>query len=123
MGKFTDLFRRSAKQQKSQSPSLAYKSYENDSGRDIAAMQVAGMQRNNQSTYITTYTATQPEPTLTAQSTTSTIDSNSSRTAVDPAFVSKHGESHWKGKPNGQHYDKREELSAEDEDAWARMAM
>ena len=49
--------------------------------------------------------------------------SSTSRTAVDPKFVSRHGESQWQGKPNGQLYDKREELSAEDEDMWAKMAM
>lgn len=29
----------------------------------------------------------------------------------------------WQGKPNGTTYDRREELTEEDEDAWARMAM
>lgn len=29
----------------------------------------------------------------------------------------------WKGQPNGTAYDKRQELTEEDEDMWARMAM
>lgn len=29
----------------------------------------------------------------------------------------------WQGKPNGTAYDKRTELTEEDEDMWARMAM
>lgn len=29
----------------------------------------------------------------------------------------------WQGKPNGTAYDRREELTVEDEDMWARMAM
>lgn len=29
----------------------------------------------------------------------------------------------WQGKPNGTAYDRREELTEEDEDMWARMAM
>lgn len=29
----------------------------------------------------------------------------------------------WQGKPNGTTYDRREELTEEDEDMWARMAM
>lgn len=29
----------------------------------------------------------------------------------------------WQGKPNGTAYDKREELTEEDEDMWARLAM
>ncbi|KAJ9156658.1 hypothetical protein NKR23_g1228 [Pleurostoma richardsiae] len=32
-------------------------------------------------------------------------------------------ESAWKGKPVGKQYDRREELTEEDEDMWARMAM
>lgn len=32
-------------------------------------------------------------------------------------------ESAWKGKPNGTAYDRREELTEEDEDMWARLAM
>lgn len=29
----------------------------------------------------------------------------------------------WQGKPNGTAYDRREELTEEDEDMWARLAM
>lgn len=29
----------------------------------------------------------------------------------------------WQGRPNGTAYDRREELTEEDEDMWARMAM
>lgn len=32
-------------------------------------------------------------------------------------------QSAWEGKPNGTAYDRREELTEEDEDMWARMAM
>jgi hypothetical protein len=34
-----------------------------------------------------------------------------------------HATSTWKGKPNGTAYDRREELTEEDEDTWARMMM
>jgi len=88
-------------------------------------MRVAGMQRSTQGTYITSYVSTQSVPAsyaLDRKETSPTINSSAS-TAVDAAYTSHHGESQWKGKPVGQQYDKREELTPEDEDMWARLAM
>lgn len=122
MGRFTHFFRRSAHQKTSASTVSSKEVQDDGSNLEIAAMQVAGMQRNDRGTYITAHTAVRPEAKFSTVSTTSTF-SESSQTAVDQSFVSKHGESQWKGRPNGQAYDKREELSAEDKDTWARMAM
>lgn len=125
MGKFADLFRRKARQQKV----VHSASQPKENGQkdvimpNFATRPVAGMQRNSQGGYIATYTAVQPQSRLMPQSSDSSTDTDSSRTAVDNLLISKHGEGPWKGKPIGQMYDRREELTAEDEDMWAKMAM
>lgn len=119
------FFRRPGKSRHSRREGVgAQKLYEKDSASDtIGAMRVAGMQRSNQGTFVTSYTNTPVIPVIHGQNTQSSSMSDSSKTAVDTSFVSRHGESQWKGKPNGRPYDRREELSPEDEDMWAKMSM
>ena len=105
MGRFRDLFRRSPKSfttiPNSQTDQMKGEDINTNDGAVIAAMPVAGMQRSNQGTYITSYTSTHSGAPLSQQETSSSTMSSTSRTAVDPKFVSRHGESQWQGKPNG----------------------
>lgn len=126
MSRLKNLFKRNKSAPQPEQPAEAKQDARpTGTNADIANIPVTGMQRSNQGTYITSYSSMQPAPAssaLSQQQTSSTISSSSS-TVVDAAYTSKHGESQWKGKPNGQPYDKREELSEEDEDMWAKMAM
>lgn len=127
---FRSLFRRSKKQtaENESSSGLVSKTstshHEHASTPAIAGLPAAGMQRSNQATYITTYTCPAP---VQAASTRPTSDvsfiSDSSKTAVDDGPVPTTGQSVWKGAANGTTYDKREELTPEDEDMWANLAM
>lgn len=91
----------------------------------IANIPVAGMQRSNQGTYITTHSsiASPYEESSRRQSSDASINSGSSKTAVEEVSAQGNGQSVWKGAVNGRQYDKREELTEEDEDMWAKMAM
>lgn len=127
MGIFRALFRRSSKHAPTRKESddakvlTAQPVTSHGCGVDIAALPVAGMQRTAQAPFILSHTANtmrRPSPDTSSASNATA----SSVTAVDTAFVSQRGESHWQGKPQGKSYDKREELSADDEDMWANMA-
>lgn len=134
MARFRDFFRRGKQQvvecqevPSHTTPKTNAKHFEHNptlpSTTDIASLPVAGMQRSNHGTYMTTYNSTRaPLPSSRDSSDTSTV-SDSSRTAVDNTFISQNGDSVWKGKPTGKPYDKREELTEEDEDMWAKLAM
>jgi hypothetical protein len=104
------------KQRVEQIPSL-------DSSSDIASIRAAGMQRSNQGTYITTHGPARHGEFSRRHSFDSSIVSDSSKTAVEKNAVPVNNTSVWKGAANGRQYDKREELSPEDEDMWAKMAM
>lgn len=47
------------------------------------------------------------------------LDEKNKETIVPPALAN----STWQGKPKGTSYDRREELTQEDEDMWAMLAM
>lgn len=102
---------------------------------EIAQIQVAGMRRTAGSGYVPAYAnrTAGPDP-----------DAVSSSRPYDQMTVSSYGgtngmawgsedkyekhqqpqaDSAWRGKPIGKQYDRREELTEEDEDMWARMAM
>ncbi|KAK5954848.1 hypothetical protein OHC33_004574 [Knufia fluminis] len=127
MSRFRSFFKRSKKptQQLEHEATSSSKQYGHvpETTTDIANLPVAGMQKSNQLTYITSYSSTEPSSSVSTQRQTSSTLSSSASTAVDAAYVSRHGESQWRGKPIGQPYDRREELTEEDEDMWARMAM
>lgn len=118
--------------------------------RQIAQMPVAGMRRTTapgagaSSSFVTTYQTVQnprqhPAPpigsartdannlpkTMPSQSTLSSNDTTMIGTAEHCAHDDKKlpANSTWQGKPKGTPYDRREELTEEDQDAWARMAM
>lgn len=131
---FRDLFKRAKKQTvQREEPwtsesKLSVKYSENAispaTGLNIVAVPVAGMQRSNQGTYMTTYTNTTLSQSISRNSCSDTsTTSDSSKTAVEVESISANGPSIWKGAPNGTAYDKREELTPEDEDMWANLAM
>ena len=128
MGKFRAFFSRTSKhaspQQHTDDEKVVTSQSDpaKDCGVNIANLSVAGMQRSNQANYVLSHTPARVAPVSTKES-NSTATTASSHTAVEDGFVSKHGESHWQGKPKGKIYDKREELSESDEDMWAKMAM
>lgn len=91
---------------------------------NIAVIPAAGMQRSNQCTYITSYTSTTLSQDTSRSSTSNhSTTSDSSKTAVETNSSIGNGQSVWKGAPNGTTYDKREELTPEDEDMWANLSM
>lgn len=117
---FKDLFRRSKRRNAERQEQVTSPA----SSLNVAAMPVAGMQRTNQGTYTTTFTSTTLSGGTSRSScsdTSTTIDS--SKTAVETNPVPSYGQSVWKGTPIGTTYDNREELTPEDEDMWANMAM
>ena len=115
---FRDIFRKNKGPQ--QALSEKHGNLQTTTSNDFANIEVAGMQRTNQGTYTTTYSITKvPQKQL--QPVISSLSSDS--TAVDKKYVSKHGESTWQNQPKGKAYDKREELTEEDKDMWANMAM
>lgn len=127
MGKLKAFFSRSSKDEKADksledTKGIAQPNISQGSDVDIASLPAAGMQRSSQAPYVLSHVANGASPSITNASTSSDATA-SSLTAVNKNFVSKNGESHWQGKPKGKAYDKREELSAEDEEMWAKMSM
>ncbi|PSR90309.1 hypothetical protein BD289DRAFT_221703 [Coniella lustricola] len=109
--------------------------------RQIAQIPVAGMQRTAgtgpATNFVTTYApvqargpgataatppAHQPGADNATYSTDATLVTDSGD-REDKDGLGKNTASAWKGKPNGTAYDSRQELTEEDEDMWARMAM
>lgn len=110
--------------------------------KHIAQFQVGGMRRTRGgSSYLPSYESTQTSGASSSgwtrpsyasvDATTITSyghDSNTTLHATEKKDMHFPGNrqpatSTWKGKPNGTAYDRREELTEEDEDMWARMAM
>ncbi|KAH8785199.1 hypothetical protein F5883DRAFT_83941 [Diaporthe sp. PMI_573] len=110
--------------------------------RHIAQLQVGGMRRTRGgSSYLPSYESTQTSGASSSgwtrpsyasvDATTMTSYGHDSNTTLhttekkDMHFPGprQHATSTWKGKPNGTAYDRREELTEEDEDTWARMMM
>lgn len=133
MARFRDFFRRAKKQPaesanhytcttKLNKQHIEYDS-SSASSSDIASLPVAGMQRSNQGTYILTHTAARNQDLSRRQSCDISVDSDSSKTAVEKIAVPVNTTSVWKSAAKGTQYDKREELTEEDEEMWAKMAM
>lgn len=131
---FRDLFRRCKKQtakyekdsMRMTKDSAEHSEYASSqaSHPSIAGMSAAGMQRSNQGTFVTTYIpSTQSQNVARRSSSDISTVSDSSKTAVEKGAIATNEKSTWKGTPNGTAYDRREELTAEDEDMWAKMAM
>jgi hypothetical protein len=110
--------------------------------RQIAQFQVGGMRRNRGgSSYLPSYESTQisgasssgwTRPSYASvDATTITSYGNDSNTTLPTADKKdmhlpgprQHATSTWQGKPNGTAYDRREELTEDDEDTWARLMM
>lgn len=115
--------------------------------REISQIQVGGIRRTpGAGTYISSYHSSSQYPrSVAAASTvvpTEADDRRASRQtdatlvadAEQPYVDAEQGwkknttgynttTSMWKGKPNGTEYDRRQELTEEDEDTWARLAM
>ncbi|KAG8168984.1 hypothetical protein KVR01_001733 [Diaporthe batatas] len=108
----------------------------------IAHFQVGGMRRTRDgSSYLSSYESTQTSGAsssgwtrpsyASAGATTMTSHGHDSNTALDTTEKKhmhypshrQHATSTWQGKPNGTAYDRREELTEEDEDTWARLMM
>lgn len=128
------------------SPSPAPTTFQQQA-RQISQFQVGGMRRTRGgSSYLPSYESTQTSggasssgwtrPTYSsADQTTMSSYGYDGDTAVDTTekkdthvpggghHHQQHARSTWQGKPNGTAYDRREELTEEDEDMWARMAM
>lgn len=85
-----------------------------DSSSDSSSVPAAYMQISKQGTYFITHTR---------QSHDTSIDSGSSKTAVEENAIPTNTTSVWKSAAKGTQYDKREELTEEDEEMWARLAM
>lgn len=115
--------------------------------RQIAQIPVAGMRRTTApgaggtSSFVTTYQTIQ-NPAQPPVSPAATSDGSQPKTMPSQSTISStnttvvgtveyyaHDEeklaanSTWQGKPKGTPYDRREELTQEDQDMWARMAM
>ncbi|KAI3399604.1 hypothetical protein diail_6243 [Diaporthe ilicicola] len=113
--------------------------------RQIAQMQVGGMRRTREaSSYLTSYESTAP---TTGAASSAAAWTQPSYASVDQTTLSSYGhdgdtapgtgekkdmhasgprqntKSTWQGKPNGTAYDRREELTEEDEDMWARLCL
>lgn len=112
--------------------------------RQIAQMPVPGMRRTtgpgNVSSYMSSYETMQsPGRSASSWNQSTTTDSRTTISSGDTTMVDNTHYIHpdkevpiharvsakgaWQGKPNGTPYDRREELTEEDEDMWARMAM
>lgn len=111
--------------------------------RHIAQFQVGGMRRTRGgSSYLPSYESTQTSgasssgwtrPYGSLDQTTMSSYGNDGDTAVELDTTEKkdlpvpghrqHARSTWQGKPNGTAYDRREELTEEDESMWARLSM
>lgn len=125
-------------------PSSSYSFHEQ--ARRIAQVPVAGIRRTagpSNMGYITTFhTAPGPPPTVPRATAADDDDGSTNATLVGDGggvgagvTTKKEGsawarvgdpekkQSAWHGRPNGTAYDRREELSEEDEDMWARLAM
>lgn len=97
---------------------------------EIAQIQVAGMRRTAGSGYVPAYAhrTTGPDPDAVSsrpydQTTVSSYGINGKAWGEDKYEKQPQTDSAWRGKPVGKQYDRREELTEEDEDMWARMAM
>ncbi|KAK2615519.1 hypothetical protein N8I77_002269 [Diaporthe amygdali] len=124
------------------SPSQAAASNFNQQARQIAQFQVGGMRRTRgTSSYLTSYESTQtsgasssawtrPSYGSVDQTTMSSYghDGDNALDADEKKDMHanhhrQHARSTWQGKPNGTAYDRREELTEQDEDMWARLSM
>lgn len=109
--------------------------------RHIAQFQVGGMRRTRGgSSYLPSYESTQTSgasssgwtrPYGSMDQTTMSSYGHDGDTALDTTEKKdmpvpghrQHARSTWQGKPNGTAYDRREELTEEDESMWARLSM
>ena len=97
---------------------------------EIAQIQVAGMRRTAGGGYVHAYAnrTAGPDPdAITSrpydQTTVSSYGTNGKAWGEDKYEKQPRADSAWRGKPIGKQYDRREELTEEDEDMWARIAM
>lgn len=89
--------------------------------QDISDIKVAGLQRIPNGTFVTTYV---PSKISTEERKMLETDSFSGKaTLVSSSVTTSNTQSHWKTAAVGRQYDSREELSPEDEDMWANLAM
>ncbi|KAG6358986.1 hypothetical protein INS49_012506 [Diaporthe citri] len=111
--------------------------------RQIAQFQVGGMRRTRGgSSYLPSYESTQTSGGVSSSGwtrpsygsvdqTTMSSYGHDGDTALDTTEKKdmhvpghrQHARSTWQGKPNGTAYDRREELTEEDESMWARLSM
>lgn len=111
--------------------------------KHIAQFQVGGMRRTRDgSSYLSSYESTQtsgasssgwtrPSYASAGATTMTSYGHDSNTTALgmtekrDMHYPGhhQHSTSTWQGKPNGTAYDRRQELTEEDEDTWARLMM